>query len=549
MADGARSVGRSAAVVAGGTLVSRLLGFVNALLLYNTIGAVGDGADAFSLANQLPNNIYAIIAGGTLTAVIVPAIVRAASDADGGRGFLNKLVTLGVSLFGVIAIAVTAMTPLIVQLYAQGSGADGRGFSPEQMQLAFAFAYWCLPQVFFYALFAILSEVLNARGVFWPYAWAPVVNNVVFIGVLLGFQAAFGVAAGLDASAWTPQMIVLLAGGATTGIALQSLVLTLAWRRAGLRFRPDFRWRGVGLGHFGRLAGWMFATVLVMQAGGIVESNVVSLATGSASIATMSLSWLIFMLPYSIITVSLMIPYFTRMSEHVRDGRLDLMGRDLHQALTVSLMLLTFASIAIVILAQPIAVLFTSTVEGRLAVVDVLTAYLVGLVPFSVSMVLQRGFFALQDTRTSFLIQAGQVVLFVLALLAIANAPSELIATLTALALSGALTISAIVSVVVMSARAPFGVGRLLLHWIWYALAMVPAAAAGLGVLALLDATEVTSFPEGGWPEALLAGALGGVTLLVVYLGVLWITRNPALGAFAAPVLARLRRGPRSGTE
>jgi len=111
------------------------------------------------------------------------------------------------------------------------------------------------------------------------------------------------------------------AGGATLGIAIQALVLVLAWRQAGIRFRPDFRWRDAGLGRFGKLAAWTFGAMLVAQVGGIVESRVVSIASGEdASLATVALASLIAVLPYSLITMSIAVPYFTRLSTHARDG-------------------------------------------------------------------------------------------------------------------------------------------------------------------------------------------------------------------------------------
>src|SRR3712207_9529126 len=84
-------IGRASALLASGTLVSRVLGFVKVIVLANTIGQVGSAsANAFGLANQLPNNIYALIAGGVLGAVLVPQIVRASLGSDGGQAFLNK---------------------------------------------------------------------------------------------------------------------------------------------------------------------------------------------------------------------------------------------------------------------------------------------------------------------------------------------------------------------------------------------------------------------------------------------------------------------------
>lgn len=541
-----RSLGRSGLVVASGTLVSRVLGFINALLLYNTIGAVGQGADAFVLANTLPNNIYLIIAGGTLTAVIVPAIVRSVADGDGGQRFLNRLVTLGVSVFAVVAIAVTVAAPLVVQLYAQ-SGPDG-GFAPGQLELAIAFAYWCLPQVFFYAVIAILSEVLNAKGRFWPYAWTPVVNNVVLAAVLVGFRVAFGEVATKPASAWTPGMIVLLAGGATLGIVIQTLALVIAFRRAGLKIRPDFHWRDTGLGRFGRLAAWTFGATLVSQAAGIFESNVLSLATGSASIAAMTLSQAIYILPYSIVTISIAVPYFTRMSRDAQAGDLLGLGRDLTNAVTTVLLFQVFFAVAMIVTAPWIATLFTSEPDGRTALAAVLACTLIGLIPASVSGILLRAWYALDDTRTPFFLQTTQVVLYVVALVAVAvvRPPVGTIAVAAALSLAGAIVVYAVLSVSLIRRKVPtLQVGRILGRLGWFLAAMAPAAAAGWVVAHLLLAgTPLGRFPDGPQGGGLLVILITGFAMLAVYLGALAATRNPELAAFWRPVRARLARRP-----
>ncbi|MEJ1230835.1 MAG: lipid II flippase MurJ [Galbitalea sp.] len=273
--------GRASILLSAGTLVSRALGFVSVVVLSGTIGTESAASNTFTIANQLPNNIYAIIAGGLLSAILVPRIVRARLDDDGGEKFINRVITLGVVLFLLITAIATLCGPLLVHLYgAQQTAGTSRGLSPSDIALATAFAYWCLPQIFFYALYSLLGEVLNARNIFGPFSWAPAINNVVVILGLLAFNLLFGTVYGnphlRDSSFWTPGMIALLAGTATLGIAGQGLFLLLFWRKVGIRFRPEFRWRGVGLGSVGRAAGWTFAMILITQLAGIVQSTVAS---------------------------------------------------------------------------------------------------------------------------------------------------------------------------------------------------------------------------------------------------------------------------------
>src|SRR5690606_7446999 len=179
-------MGRASAMIAAGTLTSRITGLLRTTVLISAVGAIGQTGDAFAVANQLPNSIYQVISAGVLTGVIVPQVVRATAQKDSGHAFLAKLLTLGFVLAGGITIVAFFCAPLLVSLFASA------GYSPEQHALATQFAYWCIPQLFFYGMFALLGEILNARKIFAPYAWAPIMNNVVSIVGFLGFMMLFG---------------------------------------------------------------------------------------------------------------------------------------------------------------------------------------------------------------------------------------------------------------------------------------------------------------------------------------------------------------------
>ncbi|MFZ5868953.1 MAG: murein biosynthesis integral membrane protein MurJ, partial [Actinomycetota bacterium] len=214
-----RGLLRSSAVMAAGTATSRVLGFLRAAVLAWAIGVNAPAADAFALANTVPNNLYMLIAGGVLNAVLVPQIVRASRRADGGQEYLDRLLSVSLAILVTLTVALTVGAPLVVTLYAND-------FDGDLLALTVAFALWCLPQVFFYGLYTLLGQVLNARGSFGPYMWAPVVNNVVAIAGLLTFAALFGSgAAAHPVGSWTPAKIAVLAGTATLGVATQALVL------------------------------------------------------------------------------------------------------------------------------------------------------------------------------------------------------------------------------------------------------------------------------------------------------------------------------------
>jgi putative peptidoglycan lipid II flippase len=526
------SIGRASAALAAGTLVSRVLGFVSVAVLAWAIGAQNPGANAFALANQLPNNIYAIVAAGVLSAVLVPQIVRAGLHADGGQRFVNKLVTLGVVVFLLATVIATLCAPLLVDLYTLDAG-DAGGALGGGRALAIAFAYWCLPQIFFYAIYSLLGEVLNARGVFGPFTWSPVLNNVVVIVTLLAFAWLFGVdPAHQDPSTWTPSQILLVAGGATVGIAAQALVLLLFWRRTGLGYRPDFRWRGVGLGGTVRAAGWTFAMIVVTQLAGIVQSKVAFTAgADDASVAVLRIAWLIFMLPHSIIAVSIATPYFTRMSADARDADIPAVRANLSASMRTIGLLVAGSAAALAAAALPFAAVFSNAPREVVGIGVVLLAFLIGLVPFSMVFVMQRAYYALGDTRTPFLFQLVQSVLFVAGALTVAVvAPDPLVAAGIALVTSIAGTAQAVAAAVLLRRRLG-GVGgrRLVRRFGAYLLATIPAAAAGVGILWLLGGLPADGggFAVSGTMQGFASIILIGAVSFTVYLAALAIARVP----------------------
>jgi putative peptidoglycan lipid II flippase len=540
-----QGMGRASAILAAGTVVSRILGFVRAAVLTTAIGLVAAG-DAFAVGNQLPNNIYALIAGGVLSAVLVPQIVKAAAHDDGGQRYINRVVTLGIVIFAIVTVIATCAAPLLVNVYAQSSSGAGRGFTPAAFALATAFAYWCLPQIFFYALYSLLSEVLNARKIFGPFTWAPVLNNIVAIAGLIVFMLLFGASQQNQAvAAWDASKVILLGATTTLGVAAQALVLFLFWRRAGLKYRPDFRWRGVGLGATGRAAGWLFGMILVTQLAGIVQSRVASIASGDhASVLALQNAWLIFMLPHSVIAVSIATAYFTRMSAHASTNNLAGMRDDLSASLRSIGLLIVFAAVALSVVAYPFARVFTDSgfadVQGM---GNVILAFMPGLILFSMLFVLQRVFYALGDTRTPFFMQCVQSGLFVIGALLCIMLPTNLIGVGIAAVTSIAGSAQAVVAIVLVRRRLHGIDGAIVLrrHLQYLGLALV-AGAFGILVLALLGGFSGDGFAQSGKFPAFVAIVASGAVMAAVYFGLLLVFRNPEIHAVRATVTARFRR-------
>jgi putative peptidoglycan lipid II flippase len=532
-------IGRASFFLASGTIVSRLLGFVKAIVLAAAIGVVGStSADAFAVANGLPNTVYVIVAGGVLSAVLVPQIVRASTNSDGGSAYINKLLTLALVVIGAATLLATALAPVLTWIYA--------GSNPEILPLAVAFAWWCLPQIFFYGLYTLLGEVLNARRSFGPFTWVPVLNNIVALAGLVVFGLLFGFDPDGTRTVddWDPLMVAVLAGSATLGIIAQAVVLFWFWRRIGLRYRPDFAWRGVGLGAAGRMAGWTFGMLLLTTFAGIVQTQVVLLASGAgASLAAIDNAWLVFMLPHSVITVSIATAYFTRMSEHAHTGALDRVRDDFSSAVRGVSVILVLAAAVLIVVAYPFAAVFQPGLERASALGNVIIAFAIGLVGFSILFVTQRTFFALGDTRTPFFFTLFQVIVFSAAALGCILLPVQWIAVGVALATTLAGTAQMLLALVLLRRKLGLLEGRrIALSLLRDVGAVLIPIAAGVALLVALGGTTAGGFAIADRSGAIVSMVLIGVVMASLYFAALWLLRSPELRGFAAPFLARLSK-------
>lgn len=403
-------VAGSAALMFSGTAVSRVLGLLrNAVLALAITVNVAGAANAFSVANKLPNIIYMLVAGGVLNAVLVPQIVRAMRREDGGKDYVDRLLTITGAVLAVLTVILTASATLLVSLYGSRLG--------EWFDLSVAFAFWCVPQLFFYGLYTILGQVLNARSSFGPYMWAPALNNVIAIAGLGLFIALYGPAAtsgGEDPAVWDAGRVALLAGTATLGVASQALILLVPLYRSGFRWTPRWGLRGTGLGTASRVAGWAFAALAVGQLGYLAVSNVAAAAAtaggGAADVAGNAAydnAFLIYMLPQSLITVSLVTALFTRLSANAAAKDLGKVRGDLSLGLRVVGVFTVFATAALAVLALPIArvVLPTVTLPEAQSVANVTVAMLVGLSALGAWTLVQRVYYAFEDAKSLFWVQ------------------------------------------------------------------------------------------------------------------------------------------------
>jgi putative peptidoglycan lipid II flippase len=295
----------------------------------------------------------------------------------------------------------------------------------------------------------------------------------------------------------------------------------------------------VGLGQIGRLAGWTFLMVVAGQLAGLVQSQVLShIPEGNAGILVSQNAWLLFMLPYSIIVLSIGTPYFTQLSEHAAAGRDDEVRADIGRSIRTLGVFLVFGTAGLAVAAIPASRIFTNNTEDAAAAAAVLLCFLVGLVPLAVLFVVQRTFYAYNDTRTPFVFTLLQCALVILsAWAAAAVLPPQHLAAGTALGQSLASIVQVIVATWLLNRRlGGIGVGSWMAALGRFALAALPAAGAGWLTFLLMGGVD-------GWMlSGTLLAAVGtvviGVVSAVVYAAFLALLRAPELG----PALDLARR-------
>ncbi|WP_372699572.1 murein biosynthesis integral membrane protein MurJ [Arthrobacter sp. JSM 101049] len=543
---------RAYALMASGTIVSRVLGFVRTALLAVAIGSNANVADIFEKANVIPNIIFMLLAGGIFNVVLVPQLIKASRAADKGSDYTSRLITLTIVVMGAFTVLLTLGAGPIINLLT-------KGWSPAALELGTAFAYWCLPQVFFYGVYAVVGQALNAHGRFGSYMWAPVANNVVQILVIVLFMVAFG--ANKDnphqVENWTSGQTAWLAGGSTLGIVIQALVLFAPLARSGLRIRPKFNWRGMGLRHVGKLAAWTLVSMTVGNVASLVYARLVSSTVGARNSLpaaeaaavpgeqALNAMQLVTVLPHSIFALSLATVLFNELSRAFADKQPEKVAPTLSLGLRTTAIPVVFATVAFIVLAGQFGRLFAgagphAAIAGA-AIGQLLLLTALGLPFKSIHFFLIRVFFAEEDTKTPMVIQTViAVVGVVLAYGLAALLPATRIALGIALLFGVTNIVSAIIAhVLVVRRYGDYGTREVLDTYIRIGWLSVLSGAVGAVVLWVMG-----GFTDGfAWQSiftALVTIAVVGSVMSVVFLLLLKATRVPELENFMGPVARRI---------
>jgi putative peptidoglycan lipid II flippase len=391
---------RSGMTMAVGTVASRGTGFVRNIVIAYAIGATGV-ANAYGIANTVPNALYDLLLGGILGAVVVPLLVQAAHDSsDNGEAYAQRLLTIVTVVLTAIAVVAVVLAPVIIGVYAHTA-------TPAQRDLAVTFARFLLPQLLFYGIGATMGAILNVRGSFAAPMWVPVLNNLVVIGSGIAFIVVTHTTPRPDNLTHT--QILILGIGTTAGVVLQTVALLPALRHVGFRLTARWDWRGAGLRRAGPFAGWMLGYVVTNQIGFVVIVELASsVANGRGVFAIYSYAYVLFSLPYAIVAVTVITALFPGMSRSAVSGDEPAVARTLAQGLSIAGVVLVPATVMLVVLGPPIAVAVFA--HGQMSpgkaytTGQVLAAFGIGLLPFSIFQMQLRAWLAVRDSRTPMLV-------------------------------------------------------------------------------------------------------------------------------------------------
>lgn len=547
---------RSSAIMAAGTLVSRFLGFAKTWMLGAALGLGSTVNDTFINANNLPNLIFLLVAGGVFNAVLVPQIIKASKAPDRGADYISRLLTLAVLVLLALTALVTLAAPLVIDLTTQG-------YSEQQKALAVTFAFWCLPQIFFYGLYALLTQVLNAHGAFGPAMWAPILNNLVAIAGLGMFIWILGsnLTNPHTLDNWGPTQTFLIAGFSTFGVIAQTAILLIPVFRLRLGLRPRFGWRGVGLGQAAKLSVWTLATAAVGQLAFLYVMRIATIPGAerlrldnagerdAAAVlpgnAVLEVASQLYLLPHSIIALSLATVLFNRMTRASQDGNKAELRDALSHGLRTMAVATVFGALALFALAGPLGMFFSGgKPQDGVMLAQTLTILALSTPFLSANFMMSRVFYANEDARTPLYVQLWLAVIYVVGAFFIQFLPVGQIIYAIAILYTLGNILSVVISVMFLRRMLGHLDGpRIANSYIRMGYAGLGSALAGAGALWLLGSYRADGFAWSSRPAALVTVAVVGPVMLLAYLVLLRVFHVTELRDLMRPLMGRFGRG------
>jgi len=396
------SIGKLAFRASVGTMGSRMLGFIRNVVLAAAVGT-GLTADAYNVANNIPNTIFLLIGGGTISAVFVPQLVAAAAVSRERENQYGSLLILAGLLVGVaLSICLLFFNKQIIEFTGGGS------WSESQTHAAYLLSLWCIPQVVFYVLYLILSQILNARGKFEAVAWLPSINSLAVILACAPIIIIGSVDAG-DPDSLKGWPIMLLGGGTLAGTVLQAGVLYWMLRRAGFCLRLPSTLRGFGFKTTLHIGVWALVGTCFYQSSNLMVMVLATRAGAEADrmgyeghgfTAVMYARTLIYV-AQAVTTTSIANVLLQRLSRRFREGDNFTASSELNEVLLRVGSAIFPVGGAMFALGPLIGLtLFgygKTSAQAALFIGDVISVFALGLIPFAIQTLILRPFYARQE--------------------------------------------------------------------------------------------------------------------------------------------------------
>ena len=545
---------KASAVMAAGTLLSRVLGFVRTALLAVAIGQTTLIADVFEKANTIPNVIYLLLAGGMFNVVLVPQLIKAAKRPDRGADYTSRLLTLTTVILAAFTLLLTAMAyPIVMALT--------RGWSEPMLVLGAAFAAWTLPQIFFYGFYAVVGQILNANAKFGWYMWAPVLNNMIAITVIISFIVTFGSYSAADDQMveWTTQQTVWLAAGHTAGIIAQALLLLWPLSKLGMKIRPKFGIRGMGLKTTGKIAAWTLVAMIIGNVANLLYFRLISGATAGreeveaqgispASIpgeTSANIAELMVILPHSVFVLSIATVLFNQLARSMDLGHHGRARELINEGLRIFAIPVMFCMMLVLVLAGPLGRIFGGSASDAhlagAAIGQLLVMLALGMPFRSANFYLMRVFYAAEDAKTPMFVFAVIAAFGLTTSYGLAQVIPNHQVPFVVVGMFSVLHILqyVICHVLVVRRWGGFGFGTVLAAYSRSGAAAVAAGAAGALVLWLLGG-YTWGFAWGSIGGALVTCAAVGLVMAAVFVMMLRTMRVREFDDFIQPLARRI---------
>jgi putative peptidoglycan lipid II flippase len=389
-----------------GTVLSRVTGLLRLVAIAAALGVVENRlTDSYNFANITPNIIYELVLGGVLTSVFVPVFVELLEKEGREEAWRVASAIINVSL--VVLTAIAAIGIIAAPWIARFFEAAGE----TQRQIITFFLRVFIPQIIFYGLAAITAGLLNANKRFGPPMYTPILSNLAVIAVFLAFHQLYPTIPD-DLSKITTTQLWIIGGGTTAGVALMSLSQLPFLRGLG-RYHRTFSVSHPSVRKLARLSIYVIGYVIANQIGYLIVLYLVKTQQGGYSAYIAAFTF--FMLPHGLFAVSIITALLPGMSEHATHGQWDLFRNRLSTGIRTTALLIVPAAVGYMVLGERIVGFLlqrgVTTARSTEVVAGVLFFFTLGLLPFSLFQLFLRAFYALQDTKTPFLINCGAVVI------------------------------------------------------------------------------------------------------------------------------------------